>query len=61
MYGIPNTDMIAWSSVLKEDDCEALLDYIIAAQEKPPTNYRAFPKTLETKDHIIKVEVLVET
>ena len=60
MHGIPNTDMIAWSSVLKEEDCEALLDYVLDAQENPPTTYRAFPETLTTKDYKVKVDVLVE-
>ena len=60
LYGIPNTDMIAWSTVLAEKDCAALLDYILDSQENPPTHYRPFPNVLETKDYTVAIEVLVE-
>lgn len=36
--GIPNTEMIGWGTVLKDEQITAVVDFILAAQEKnlPP-------------------------
>ena len=60
MYGIPNTDMIPWSTVLSEAECESLIDYVIESQEIPPTEIKPFPTILYTSDYAIRVEPLVK-
>ncbi len=36
MYGITGTDMIPWSNVLRAEQINALTDYIMASQDRPP-------------------------
>jgi glucose/arabinose dehydrogenase len=59
MHGIPNTAMIAWSKVLSKDECKALVDYIIASQDRPLAAPRPFPPFIETEDYKVRVEPLV--
>jgi glucose/arabinose dehydrogenase len=58
-FGIPSTEMIAWGTILKDEDINAVADFIIASQELPPGAIRPIPERLTTKDYILKVEELV--
>jgi glucose/arabinose dehydrogenase len=58
-FGIPKTEMIAWKTALKDEEIDAVADYIIASQEVPPSAQRPIPDRLNTKDYILKVEKLV--
>lgn len=60
-FGIPSTEMIAWRHVLKDEEINAVADYILASQEIPPDALRPVPERLTTKDYILKVETLIET
>lgn len=59
MHGIPGTAMIAWSKILSAEDCKALVDYIIASQDKPLAAPRPFPQFIETADYKVRVEPLI--
>lgn len=59
-FGIPGTEMIAWNTVLSEDEIEAVANYIIAAREAPPSAVRPIPDQITTKDYSLKVDTLVE-
>lgn len=58
-YGIKGTEMIGWGSILKDEEINALADFIIIAQEVPPNAIRPVPARLTTKDYVLKVEQLV--
>ncbi|HEX8038690.1 MAG TPA: PQQ-dependent sugar dehydrogenase [Chryseosolibacter sp.] len=58
-FGIPNTEMVAWGTVLKDEEISAVADYIIASQEMPPNAMRPVPPRVTTKDYVLKVETLV--
>ncbi|HET7180225.1 MAG TPA: cytochrome c, partial [Chryseosolibacter sp.] len=58
-FGIPNTEMIAWGTVLDDAEIGAVADYIIAAQQTPPNALRPIPRRITTDDYILKVEKLV--
>lgn len=58
-YGIHGTEMIAWGTVLKDNEITAVAEFIIAAQEVPPGAVRPIPGRLTTNDYVIKVETLV--
>jgi glucose/arabinose dehydrogenase len=58
-FGIPNTEMVAWGTVLNDAEISAVADYIIAAQQTPPNALRPIPSQLTTEDYILKVEKLV--
>ena len=60
-YGIQGTEMIAWGQFLKNEDINAVADFIVASQEVPPAAVRPIPETLSTKDYTLKVEKLVST
>ena len=60
-FGIPSTEMIAWRHVLKDEEINAVADFIIASQEVAPNALRPVPERLTTKDYILKVETLVGT
>lgn len=60
-FGIPSTEMVAWGAVLKDDEINAVADYIIASQDVPPNALRPIPAILTTKDYVLKVEKLVTT
>ena len=58
-HGIPNTTMIAWSTVLNDDQIDALVDYVIEAQESPPEQSLPLPDLIETQHYTLKTEILV--
>ena len=58
-YGIDSTEMIAWGQVLNDKQIRSLVSYIVDAQGQPPSTERSFPKTLETEDYKLSVEVLM--
>lgn len=58
-FGIPNTEMVAWGNVLKDEEINAVVDYIIDAQQTPPNAVRPIPERLTTEDYILKVDKLV--
>jgi aldose sugar dehydrogenase len=60
-YGIQGTEMIAWGQVLKNEDINAVSDFIVASQEVPPAAVRPIPETLSTKNYTLKVEKLVSS
>ena len=57
--GIPNTEMISWGTVLKEEEITAVVDFILAAQEKEPASQTAIPDQITTQDYVLKIEKLV--
>lgn len=58
-YGIQGTEMIAWGQVLKNEDINAVADFIVTSQEVPPAAVRPIPETLTSKAYTLKVEKLV--
>jgi len=58
-FGIPNTEMIAWNLVLEDKGIATLVDFIVAAQTTPIETARPIPKSITTKDYLLKVEQLV--
>ena len=58
MYGIPGTDMVAWSAVLNEEQGRAVRDYIIEKQTVPPNNEREVLPRFELADRALKIENL---
>lgn len=59
MHGIPGTDMAPFSPFLTEQQGKALVAYIVAAQDRPPSEPRAVPPTLQTEDYLLHAETLV--
>jgi aldose sugar dehydrogenase len=59
-FGIHGTEMIAWNTILNEEEIKAVADYIVAAQEVPPNAIRPIPEQISTKEYTLKVEKLVE-
>lgn len=60
LYGITGTEMTAFGEILNDDQVRAVVDYIIAAQDTPPTEDRPIPSQITTRDYTLKVEKLVE-
>lgn len=60
-FGIPATEMIAWGTVLKDDEIGAVADYIVTSQEVAPNAPRPIPERLTTGDYVLRVEKLVTT
>jgi glucose/arabinose dehydrogenase len=58
-YGIPKTEMAAWGAVLKNEEINAVADFIIASQEVSPNAVRPIPDKLTTSEYVLKVEKLV--
>ena len=58
-YGIASTEMIKWGGTLKDEEIDAVADYIITAQMVSPRALRPIPERLTTKDYVLKVEKLV--
>ena len=54
--GIPHTEMKGWSSVLKDNQINALVTFIVASQKQPPKANAAIPAKIVTKDYVLKVE-----
>ena len=59
MFGIVNTEMIAWSQILTKEQGNALTGYILESQSTPPDTQRPFPKQIQTQDYLIGVESLI--
>jgi aldose sugar dehydrogenase len=60
-FGIEGTEMIAWGKVLKDEDIDAVADFIVKSQEVAPMAIRPIPETLTTKDYTLRIEKLVTT
>jgi glucose/arabinose dehydrogenase len=60
-FGIPFTEMIAWGKLLKDEQINAVADYIIAAQQVPPDALRPVPGQLITDQYTLRVEKLVSS
>ena len=58
-YGIAKTEMAAWGDVLKNEEINAVADFIIASQEVSPNAVRPIPEKLTTREYVLKVEKLV--
>ena len=58
-FGIPGTEMIAWGSALKDEQINAVADYIVASQTVAPDARRPIPSQLTTDDYLLNVETLV--
>lgn len=57
--GIPKTEMIGWGKVLKDEEIKAVVNFILAAQDKKPTASKTVPATVATKDYTLNIEQLV--
>lgn len=57
--GIPNTEMIGWGTVLEDEEITAVVDFILAAQEKKPVSKKPVPDRITTQDYVLKIEKLV--
>ncbi|CAN5759597.1 PQQ-dependent sugar dehydrogenase [soil metagenome] len=57
--GIPNTEMIGWGTVLKSEEITAVVDFILAAQEKKPASKTPIPDRITTQDYVLKIEKIV--
>ena len=57
--GIPNTEMAGWEAVLKDEQITAVVDFILASQEKKLTLKSSVPNRIQTQDYVLKVEELV--
>jgi glucose/arabinose dehydrogenase len=57
--GVPNTEMVGWSSVLKEEQIRAVVDFILEAQEKKSDSKTPIPQRITTKDYVLKIEKIV--
>ncbi len=57
--GIPNTEMIGWGTVLKDEQIAAVVDFILAAQERKTTVKAPIPDRIITQEYALKVEKLV--
>ena len=60
-FGIPGTEMIGWGMTLKDEEINAVADYIITSQEVAPNAVRPIPERLTTSDYVLKVEKLITT
>lgn len=58
-FGIPETEMIGWSTVLKDEEIRAVADYIVASQETPIDVALPVPDEIRTKDYLLKIETIV--
>lgn len=57
--GIPKTEMMGWGTVLKEAELKAVVDFVLAAQQKKPVPKSAVASQVVTKDYVLKIEQLV--
>jgi len=58
-FGIQATEMIAWGKILKDEEINAVADFIIASQKVAPNSIRPVPEQLTTNDYLLKVEKLI--
>jgi glucose/arabinose dehydrogenase len=59
-FGYPHHGMPAWGGVLADEEIDTLVSYLLSEEKrlgitKPPT-----PKSIETQDYLVNVEVLAE-
>ena len=59
-FGIAHLGMPSFGSMLKDEDIRAVVKYIRESENKESGVTRAIPKTLETTDYFINVEVFAE-
>lgn len=59
-HGIPNTTMIAWGTVLSDEQIESLYAFIVTAQTTPIEASKPIPESLQTEEYELKLEVLVD-
>lgn len=59
MYGIPETDMIAFTEILSKAEIQSIVDYVLAQQEVRPEEPRAIPPSVRTEDYELRVQTLV--
>lgn len=57
-YGIPGTEMIGWKEALGNSGVRSIVDFIMRAQNTSPSEKRNFPKSLQTEDYELAVEVI---
>jgi glucose/arabinose dehydrogenase/cytochrome c5 len=57
-FGIQSTEMIAWNTILTDDEIEVVVDYILEAQDIPVNMLRPIPRYIESKEYSIRVENL---
>ncbi|MEM8888358.1 MAG: PQQ-dependent sugar dehydrogenase, partial [Bacteroidota bacterium] len=57
-YGIPGTEMIGWKDALGNAGVKSIVEYIMQAQKSAPTSKRNFPKSLQSQDYELSVEVI---
>ncbi len=58
-FGIPSAEMPAWNAVLNDKQINAVVDFVIAAQETPPEAIRPLPDRITTQDYTLNIEKLV--
>ena len=58
MYGIPGTDMAAWSVALSPEQGRAVRDYILEKQTVAPSNQREIQDRFERAEGSLKIENL---
>jgi glucose/arabinose dehydrogenase len=56
--GIPRTEMKGWGNVLKDNQINTLVNYIVASQKGPAKASATIPSKIVTRDYILKVEKL---
>ena len=54
--GIPHTEMKGWGSVLKDNQINLLVNYIIASQKAPAKAAASIPSEIITENYLVKVE-----
>jgi glucose/arabinose dehydrogenase len=60
--GIKGTEMASWKGTLSEKQMQAVADFIITAQKKPPgTNKDKRPSIVQTADYKLRIENLITT
>lgn len=60
-YGIANTEMAAWGTVLEAVEIETLADFIITAQEVPLMRIAELPAYIDTEHYRLHIEKVVDT
>ncbi len=56
--GIPHTEMKGWGDVLKDNQINTLVNFIIASQKGPAKTVASIPAKIVTQDYVLKVEKL---
>lgn len=58
--GIEDTEMSAFRNVISNEEIDAVVDYILNAQEEPITENKAIPTTIKTEEYTLTVDIVVE-